>query len=135
MEIERLMTPDEEHIFSHTCPILTICMRSTNQLDRRYVSIHQTVVTYRRTVVIYSWTIVYSWYRQEVRHTVLALLSRWFPPQPDPAVHVHSQSDGPNDRSDPSDKAVYGRTIFYRWIYSNQLCSIKIAEIGNVKKA
>ena len=76
-----------------------------------------------------------------MRHTALALLSCWFPPKLEPAVHVQGQSDGPIDRSDPSDKAVYGRTIFYRWIYSNplrtkiSLCSLKIAEVGNVKKA
>ena len=57
------------------------------------------------------------------------------------AVDVHGQSDGPIDRSDPSDKAVYGWTIFYRWIYSNplrtkiSLWSLKIAEVGNVNKA
>ena len=54
-----------EHIClkdGHTCPILTICIRSTNQLYRRYVSIHRSVVTYGRTVVIYGRTIFCSWY-------------------------------------------------------------------------
>ena len=46
----------------HTCPILTICIRSTNRLYRRYVSIHRSVVTYGRTVVIYGWTIFCIWY-------------------------------------------------------------------------
>ena len=42
-------------------------------------------------------------------------------------LEAWQMSDGPIDRSDPSDKAVYGRTIFYRWIYYSNLLRTKIS--------
>ena len=130
---------------SHTCPILTTCIRSTNQLYRRYVSIHRSVVTYGRTV-IYSWTIFCSWYnvvpcRRCVIQHLCFCLAGFRPSSNLLCMCMVSQMVRSIDQSDPLDKAVYGRTIFYRWIYSNplrtkiSLCSLKIAEVGNVNKA
>ena len=62
---------NNSHETFHICPILAICIRSTNPLYRRYVSFHRTVVIYRRTI-FYRWQIVVQYRKfviQSIHHT------------------------------------------------------------------